>query len=212
MQRSAELQKILLPDFPDGFLPVLAKTVQGIAADAERQIKDHIQAHDMGHLGTTWLSKGYEHIKDNKCPFCDQNLTGISLIEAYKGFFSDAYNNLIDEVKMLGEEISKKFEGLELGRIDTTLQKNNSAVHFWMQYCVIQAPVLQDSEDLFVFLVRLRSSALEHLKRKAQAPMEQFDPDPTLLSDIEAFDRCKTGFAAYNQAIELVVSILDQHL
>ena len=64
-------------------------------------LAEHIAKHEMGQRGEPWLSEGLCHIRDEKCPFCAQSLTGLPLIEAYQAFFSDAYHALRDESRRI---------------------------------------------------------------------------------------------------------------
>lgn len=208
LQRGSELEQMSLPAVPDEFLPILAKTIDGVEADAERQITAHIETHNMQERGKTWLSEGCSYIHDDNCPFCGQDLTGVDLIEAYKGFFSAAYNALKEEIKALSDEISDSFGDLGLAQIDRVLHKNAAAVEFWSQYCDITAPALQESDNLIVVLARLRQSALNHLERKAQAPLEQINPDVSLLSDFEILRQFQAAIVQYNQAVDTANALI----
>lgn len=208
LQRGPELEQMNIPAFPDEFLPILAKTIEGVEADAERQITTHIEAHSMQERGKTWLSEGCTYIHDDNCPFCGQGLTGVDLIGAYKGFFSTAYNALKDEIKALSDETSGSFGDLALAQIDRVLHKNTAAVDFWGQYCDMTAPALQDSNDLMVILARLRQDILDHLERKAQAPLEQINPDASLLSDFEILRQFQAAIVQYNQAVDAANALI----
>jgi len=201
IQQSPELKTVALPELPADLLPLLEKTVEGIAADAERRITAHLQAHGMEEHGRTWLSEGYEHITDNKCPFCGQDLSATVLIAAYQGFFSAAYNNLKTEIRSLGNIVGSDFGDRELARLETVLHDNESAATFWTQFCTITAPTLPAADTLVTALTRLRESIMNHLTRKAQAPLERMTPDTALQEDFEIYARYRTDLAIYNQAV-----------
>ena len=101
------LSTVSLPELPGDFSDALTRTVEGIAADAEQRITDHIRAHHMEENGEPWLSEGLPYIADDNCPFCGQSLDGIALIDAYKSYFSEAYHGLKDEIAALADEAER---------------------------------------------------------------------------------------------------------
>lgn len=201
IQQSPELKTVVLPELPADLLPLLEKTVEGIAADAERRITAHLQAHSMEDQGRTWLSHGYEHIKDNKCPFCGQDLSASALISAYQGFFSDAYNDLKTEIRSLGNIVSSDFGDRELAKLETTLHDNETSAAFWTQFCTITAPTLPAADALISALSRLRENIMDHLSRKAQAPLERMTPNSQIQEDFEIYRRFHTDITAYNRTL-----------
>ena len=80
-------------------------SLEGIAAEAEKLIADHISSHEMEDQGQEWLSIGASFVIDETCPFCGQSTVGIALVSAYQALFSDAYNRLKDEVQAILREI-----------------------------------------------------------------------------------------------------------
>lgn len=56
IKNHAALSELALPVFPVGFETLLGKTIEGIAADAERRVAGQIKAHGMHDRGETWLS------------------------------------------------------------------------------------------------------------------------------------------------------------
>jgi wobble nucleotide-excising tRNase len=68
------LSAISMPVIPAGFSHLLAKTIDDIDADIEQRVADQIQAHAMHARGETWLLEGLGYVRDDKCPFCSQNL------------------------------------------------------------------------------------------------------------------------------------------
>ena len=58
ISKKPKLSTLTLPALPAGFADVLARTVDGIAEDAEKRVKAQIAAHGMHARGQTWLSEG----------------------------------------------------------------------------------------------------------------------------------------------------------
>lgn len=77
-----------------------------IGADVASVIQNHIKTH-LDSDGATWLGYGAQNIRENKCPFCAQDLTGSEVSKAIRSYFSAEYRTYIDalsaEIKILRE-------------------------------------------------------------------------------------------------------------
>ena len=62
-----------------------------LAAEAAARVTAQMAKHGFHGEGEAWLSKGLERIVDEDCPFCGASVAGNALIEAYQGYFSEAY-------------------------------------------------------------------------------------------------------------------------
>ena len=91
----AALSALTMPALPVGITELLSRTVEGVAVDAEAQVTAQIETHAMHGRGQAWLSEGVGYVRDNRCPFCSQELASATdLIGAYRAFFSQGYNEL----------------------------------------------------------------------------------------------------------------------
>ena len=89
LQQRQSLVPIAALAFPAAFAEVLAKTLEDVAADAERRVTNHIRYHRMQERGEAWLTEGLGYVTDDSCPFCEQPLAGNDLLPAYSAFFED---------------------------------------------------------------------------------------------------------------------------
>src|SRR5262249_6965306 len=83
-----------LPSLPADFETMLGKTLEGIAQDAQKLVAAHIAHHGMGERGEGWLQEGTDRIAEDSCPYCGQSVKGLSLIDAYRKVFGDAYRDM----------------------------------------------------------------------------------------------------------------------
>ncbi len=204
IKNRAALSELALPAFPAGFETLLGKTIEGIAADAERRVAAQIKAHAMHDRGETWLSEGLGYIHDNACPFCGQALGDVAaaLIGAYKAYFSEAYNALRAEIAAIRREIENSFGDREIARVERTLDQNTAGVEFWSRYCDVTAPTLAGGEGAAGEALRtLRQAALALLDRKAATPLEHVVPDVAFTAAKAALVAVQAGTATYNQAV-----------
>ncbi|MBM4029684.1 MAG: hypothetical protein FJ280_30440, partial [Planctomycetes bacterium] len=203
IKNRAALSEMALPAFSAGFEMLLGKTIEGIAADAERRVAEQIKAHAMHDRGETWLSEGLGYIRDNACPFCGQALDGgAALIGAYKAYFSAAYNSLRIEIATLRQEVEDGFGDREIAGVERLLDQNAAGVEFWSRYCEIAAPALDGGEGVAGQALRtLRQAALALLDRKAATPLEHVAADPTFTAAKAALAAIQAGAASYNQTV-----------
>ena len=82
------LFEIELPTLPDEFAALLDRTIDDIAQDAETRLAEHFAAHGMEADGSNWIAEGLEQADRETCPFCGQDIGGLSLIAAYRTVFS----------------------------------------------------------------------------------------------------------------------------
>jgi len=200
----ADLSELAVPAFAAGFETLLGKTIEGVAADAERRVAQQIKVHAMHDRGETWLSEGLGYIRDNACPFCGHVLDGVAavLIGAYKAYFSEAYNALRTEIAVLRQEIENGFGDREIARFERFLDQNAAGVEFWSRYCQITAPALAGGEGAVgEVLCTLRDAALALLDRKAATPLEHVASDAAFTAAKAALAAIQAGAATYNQAV-----------
>ncbi|PIR19405.1 MAG: hypothetical protein COV48_02180, partial [Elusimicrobia bacterium CG11_big_fil_rev_8_21_14_0_20_64_6] len=82
------------------------RSSDAVGADVATVIQKHIKTH-LDATGETWLGSGARNIRENKCPFCAQDLTNSGVSTAIRSYFSDEYRTYIDslstEIKILKE-------------------------------------------------------------------------------------------------------------
>ena len=209
IQQRPPLQRIVLPLFLSDFTDLLAKTLDDVAADAERQVSEHIRAHEMGERGEPWLSEGLRYIHDERCPFCAQNLTDVDLIDAYKAFFSEAYHRLRDEVFGVATDLESDFSDREIAAIERVLHQNGADVEYWQQYCTFDAPALGGNVYITAAITGLRQAGLTLLHRKQAAPLEALRPDEAFTQASETFGRMQAAVTAYNDAVDAANAVIN---
>jgi len=127
IRQKATLSTITLPDVPFGeIIQLLATKLPDISTDAEQRTKNHIAA-CMDTQGEAWLDQGMQYIQNDLCPFCGQSVADLALIEAYIGYFSEAYNDLKRQVDSLSKRIAGLMSDEALLDVQTTITTNQPA-------------------------------------------------------------------------------------
>lgn len=73
---------------------IFSFTMETVHCDARSRLEEHLAAH-LRHAATgeLWLRQGLDHIKNDVCPFCGQQLSqnARGLLDAYSAVFNDTY-------------------------------------------------------------------------------------------------------------------------
>jgi len=161
-----------LPLLPDGFLALLAKGVDGIGTDAAARVQQQIARHDFRNGGETWLAQGLTHATDDHCPFCAASLTGNDLIDAYRGYFSEAYaahkKAVTDMVNTLNRELSPT---LAL-KAEQAFAQVAADAEFWKAYCDHDYTPPEAVPRISTEVEALFDAAKAMLMVKAASPLE----------------------------------------
>lgn len=129
------LKVLALPTLPDGFLDLLAKGVDGIAADAAERVQRQLAHHNFRNGGETWLSQGLSHIVSDRCPFCATPLDGNSLIDAYRGYFSEAYAAHKVAITDMSIALNRALSSTTALKVEQSFTQASNDAEFWKAYC-----------------------------------------------------------------------------
>ncbi len=210
LQQKSSPTVLKLPDFPAAFAELLGKTLEDIAKDAERRVGEHITKNLMGERGETWINEGLGFVVDESCPFCDQDISNVSLIQAYRSYFSRNYQALRDEVNQLRTQVDTALSERVAVDLEQTLAENTASTEYWIQYCELSQPVLPEVGCIGDTLVSLRDAARALISVKVSTPLEALAPDEAFRRSLEGFEALRTSFESYNEKVAKVNTIIIQ--
>ncbi len=208
LQQRPSLDDLTLPLFNPAFAQLLTKTLPDIAADAERRVTQHIASHGMQAHGEPWLAEGLHHATES-CPFCGQDLKGLALIEAYRGYFNREYLALRDEVTRNSGDIEDAFGERGAGMIEQVILRNNNNTEFWQSYCRIAAPVLAEAGKVGEIIAALREAAQSLLAQKAATPLDAVPPNDLFTKALGNLEALRTSIATYNAAVAAANALIN---
>jgi wobble nucleotide-excising tRNase len=194
------LTKIALPTLPSNFFDVLQKKLEDISIEAENKVKQQIISHEMGNHGENWLSQGLRYVKNETCPFCENDISANDLITSYNSHFNNTYNNLKKEVEHLDSEINAAIGGASLNTVQSTISKNHLLIEFWKQFA-------QDFtfeigfEEIQTKYATLLHYALALSKQKKQSPTETILLNEYFNSALNAITSLQEKARIYNDAV-----------
>ena len=171
------LSEIRVPRLPDELAALLARSIDDIAQDAETRLAEHLAAHGMEANGGNWIAKGLEHGEGESCPFCGQDIRGLSLVAAYRAIFGDRYKALRREITAMRSQIAEQFGDGTIGRLNIRAEQNDRAVEFWSRYLDFDPTSLTVPNNIADAVRVFGQAAMELLSRKDRAALEPIHPD-----------------------------------
>ena len=208
LQHKAGLSALTVPVFPAAFAALLARTFANVAADSERRVSEHTERHGMQGRGETWLSEGLQYIAADTCPFCDQQLDALGLIQDYRSYFSREYQAVRSEVAGLNREVDAAIGERMVAGFEQTILQNNNAVESWQQFCEVPLPLLPEAGRIGETLGALRESAQALLDIKTGTPLDAVAPDDRFTQSLGTFEALRTSFGTYNTAVATANAVI----
>ena len=202
------LSEIRIPDIPDGFGTLLARTMDDIAQGAETRLAKHLSVHSMEEKGSNWIAEGLEHVTQETCPFCNQDIQGLSLIAAYRTVFSDQYKKLRREVASMRSPISQQFSDRFIGELSTQMEQNNGKIAFWSQFCEFDVNQLVIADDVPEAIRNFREAALSLLESKDLNILESIHPDAAFNSALNKYKFTQSKVEQINEVIRTVNDLI----
>ena len=156
-------QELVLPDINlDSIFSILNTSLRNIDLAAEQRVRTHLNEHNKPGL-EQWLSDGYEYGEEDTCPYCNQSLDAVDLIEAYRSYFNQDYNQLKSDVGRLDGMISGVCSDSIAERLKSNIDIACAAISGWQEHLQLELPIFREN-DLRQRLIDLRSF-LESLKQ-----------------------------------------------
>ena len=201
------LAELVLPELP--FLAVeelLSKGIEDISVDAERMVKDHI-SRCMDEQGERWIGQGMQYIKDERCPFCNEDIQGVKVVENYRSYFSERYAELKKEIARMSESIKNILSHNSTLSLQQSIQSNKTLVEFWEEYIKSDFPCIS-FDDIKMLCDDAFRHLNEHLEKKSTSPLESLIPSDGLRKVMQEYNHHRTVIEAYNQSVKKVNLII----
>lgn len=140
IQAKALPKKLEEPTFNvDQIFETFGSSLADIDLAAEQRVKQHLDLYGQPNL-ERWISDGRDYGNDESCPYCNQPLAGVELIEAYRSYFNQDYNQLKASVAELGKLISNSTSEAIIERLAANFSTASAIIDGWQEHLEIQAP------------------------------------------------------------------------
>ena len=195
----APLTSLSLPSIPLELGPLLARSIEGIAADAETRLTAHVERHGMQANGERWISEGMAYVAEDECPFCGRGgIAELQLFQAFRTLFSEAYSQLQADINSVREETERCCGDAARGELQTTIAQNLATGEFWQRHCAIDVNNFPSIDAALAELRRAHDLLMTVIDRKAGSPLEPIAGAPELNGAADGFEAIATAIRAYN--------------
>ncbi len=118
---------------------ILESSLADIDLAAEQRVKQHLDSHAKPNL-ERWISDGHAYGETENCPYCDQPLQGVDLIQAYRSYFNEDYNELKASVADLSRLISNAAPEAVVERLQASFATASATIDGWQEHVEIPPP------------------------------------------------------------------------
>lgn len=140
IQAKALPKKLDEPSFDvSNIFRIFESSLADIDLAAEHRVKQHLDSHAKPNL-ERWISDGHAYGDTKSCPYCDQPLQGVELIQAYRSYFNEDYNELKASVADLTRLISNAASETIVERLQASFATASATIDGWQEHVEIPAP------------------------------------------------------------------------
>jgi|GEM_PF-1013061 len=208
IKEKEEKQFLLLPFDLVNLKSILDKSLPFISEEALQRTTQHINklTNVLQEDAEEWLHKGIlavKEIKDNKCPFCQQDLKEAEpTIKLYQQYFNEEYKKLKETIDKCTKQIREINIEQLLNNIKNIILNNNVLIEFWKKFLPsIEFPKLKNLEENNSQIAGVFRRVKSLVENKSKSPMVSIKGDDidNLLRAIEIFN---TAISDYNSKIK----------
>ncbi len=211
LQEKNGLEQPSLPEIPDEEIKTqLQKTLSDVSKDAESKVEEHLsQCMDGG--SEEWVKTGMTFLQDEECPFCGQNLEGVDLIEAYKGYFSKEYDSLKSSVESLLDRVTSDIlPDSRWNSVDSTFDQNQSRYDFWKERIDASHQIPTETREQGQKVLNdLREVLSTLLQKKKAAPLEPVEFGDEATEALDTYRSLRDQLEAYAEEVSEVNSKIE---
>jgi wobble nucleotide-excising tRNase len=188
---------IYAPDFEKIFT-TLRTTYDNLSKEAEESVNSHISHIDAKGFDR-WVSSGLDYIKDDECPFCTQNLSGIELIKHYRERFNQKYRSLIGLVTELDGDLSTAMRTFNFALLESKLQQADGVTENWKD-CLSLAIVKPDLIKIQGLTARMHAALTDVIETKKFSPL--VSPDSGYENEVtETLAAINDALISFNKSV-----------
>jgi wobble nucleotide-excising tRNase len=167
IQAKALPQLLALPSLNvEPIFNILGTSLTNIDLTAEQQVKEHINKHSKDRF-EKWVSDGHAYGEEDNCLFCNQPLDGVQLIQAYRSYFNQDYNQLKSNVAGLSGLINTACSNQVISHLKALFETASAVIDGWQEHIEIALPVF--NENLARRALSNILALLEELRNKKEA-------------------------------------------
>lgn len=212
------IKRLTLPLDGETVSDILLKLIDTISDDYLLKFNTHKEHLEMDGKEEEWLKQGYEAIKDETCPFCLRPFNeSVEILEAYKQYFNEEYNNLLKSIEENRLAISTYNLEAEFLEIENKISTNINLIEFWKIHIPNPPTLISIIQEKELFLTAY-GKVKESFKLKSENLIQPQDTSGIIefkkivedfTNKINDFNTAITG---YNQLITILKKSTEPNL
>lgn len=200
-----------VPSWNSGLRNVLSASVDDIDQAATELVQARIARY--GTNAESWLKQGIGLQVDNECPLCSQEISTVSeVFAAYRGYFSEGYENLLRSIEAKRVEIGRAL-GLNVReQLVLALQAADTAIQSWghdVHVGNVEVPSLEMARTV---LDRYASACEFALAAKKSSPLQPASIDAELEEAEAEFRGFVTTLQQFNARLAQIGATIEAFL
>ena len=194
-----QFQTIELPKF--GLVSIealLNESLDTLSVEAVQRVEQHFAT--LAGDGERWIAEGMSYApkagdSNCPCPFCGQDLSGSTLIEHYRSYFSKSYSKLRDRIVSLQDSLERTFGPEFDAQMQRKLRDTLDLQRRWSKFLSIELD--PPNADLIFEDCKLALNGIQPiLKAKQASPLES-------ISITERDREAITNFEKHVESLEI---------
>ena len=195
IQAKALPQQLALPALNvDDIFNILGTSLENIDLAAEQQVKEHLNSHNKNRL-EKWISDGHAYGEEGNCLYCNQPLDGVELIQAYRSYFNQDYNQLKSDVSRLTGLINASCSNEIIDRLKSRFETASAVIDGWQEHVEVIPPTFDENSA---------RDALSNIETLLNALRES--KEVNLLDAVGSEDNKNEVARIWQEVIEVVVA------
>ena len=218
IRNAPNFQKIILPAIDLAAIEgVISSGLPDIDTAATARVQTHLQS--IGKNSEQWVAEGMlrqnarQKGEENNCVFCDQDLSSELVINHYRAFFSETYQNYRQNIQ---DSISE-FNQEHCADADIVFERSVNEVtkcqRFWSNFGEIPEVVI-DPDAIIVDWKAARDQVTRLLEKKKGAPLDGIEISGQVRSVVDTYETRRNEIASINQKLgeynDIIASIKQQ--
>lgn len=196
---------VTLPSFDvPAIEALLHQDLLALDATSAARMQEHFS--QIGEGGEEWVAAGIPRIPAAGdlapiCPFCAQNLTTSPLVNHYRAYFSQEYENLKQRIATAIAATNRDHGGDAQAAFERALRVAFERRQFWSQFCDIPE-VAVDTVAVARDWRAAREAALDAFAAKSNSPLDRLEFSTEARAGVAAYEAHRQAIGVLNQQLQ----------
>lgn len=185
----------------DNLLEILDSTLEDVHKEAEAEVLRHLR-HLKAPTSEKWISDGLLHKEGDACPFCAQPVDHLSLLAAYKTYFTSDYKKHIAQVDNVSVIVERASSGASASSFNFGLKLNRQTMREWANHLEIVLPEL-DVDVLEQNAKKIGEMLGSLVEQKRLSPLSKVEYTEVVAAARALEETIHREIRAYNDAVSV---------